>query len=406
MPSYNAPMNLVQVAFDAYNAPIQSTLLKEKAVLGQQQIQSNAVNLQNQMALQSDLKNIWGPGGMSAADAAANNPDDFLSSPKFMATAQALAMHGQPQAAMSMLSAASMTQYRKAEMQKAQQQTQWRNLQEVGAAFGAASDDSSEQAAIAEAQAKGIDITQYGLTGKYAVDAPMLNAISRSSMSRAQQLTAQNREGVLAFREGQADIQNDFKAFALNQADRRLGIQQALLDLRSHAETRLTDEGAKRDARAQEALDIKKLGAEDRSYANASRVTKDDSTIAQGIFATDDRTADLDPNLQKSLAGLAAQRAKISIANSLKDSGQVEWQPEDYQAALANEMDKMAREGLFNMGNNPRYNPPRQPAPPTPQKKEATTMKKMQDDPKVQAILNNASMSDVDKTKAIHSLGY
>lgn len=398
MPNYNPPQNLVQVAFDAYNAPIQSSILQSEAILKRQEVQQNAMDLQNQMGFQQDMNKLF-PGGVDAVD-----PNDPQSITKLTMASFDAFKRGMPQVGQSMLNGVANMQYKQVEMRKFEQQTQWRNWQETGAAFGAASDDASEAQALSLAQQNHVDLSRYPLTGHYKDDAPYLQQIANSSMSRSQQLRNQYQQESLGERQSQDQFNNSMKIQQYNRQMQELSIHQAMADLRAHHQAFYEGERAKDDARKQEGIDLKKLQSEDRTYANASKVTNDDRTIAQGIMATDDRTSSLSPEMQKSLASLASQRAKIAIANRMRDNGEVEWQPQDFEDELAVQMDAMAREGLFGLGDKTtQFHPPKAP---TPQKQEAKTMKSMQDDPKVQAILNNPNLSQPDKVKQIHALGY
>jgi len=343
--SMSVPSNLVQTAFDAYNAPVQSQILQSDLQLKQQEVQAGAMALQNQMGFQQDMTKIWGPGGLAGASAA--DPNDPSVMPKLMATATDAFARGMPQAGASMLSGLGMMSYRNAEIQKFSAQTQSKMLDSVGSALGGVSDQGSEDAAISAIRAEGIDPAKYGLTGDYALDASKIPALAQAAMSRSQQVLAgyrdqslQQRDQAQQFREGMAQKQ-------LSLASKRLDIAQSMADLRVHQADTMNTHRDRQDALAQEGLDLKKLQAEDRSYAAAAKVQPAEAQIAQGIFATDDRTANLDPNLQKSLATLASRRAKMAIAQQMQQTGQVEFEPQDYEAALGDQIDKMQREGLF-----------------------------------------------------------
>jgi len=407
--SISAPTNLVQVAFDAYNAPIQSTILQEDATIKKQEIVSNQLALQNQVALQQDMTKIWGSGGLSSVD-----PNDPSSAPKLMATAQSLFAHGQAQAGSQFLSALSMLSYRQAQTQKDYQQTQYRNFEEVGSALGSVTDQASEDAALARIKALGFNPAQYGITGDFSQDGPRLPQLAQMSMSRAQQVLAADRTQREADLETQRGVQNGFAAQRLDQASKRIDVQNAMLDLRRHQQVDNEKEADRRDSRFQEGLHFKELQAEDRTYANASKVQGPEKTVAEGIFATDDRTSGLDPNTQKALANVAALRAKRQIAQQMVQSGDAEYEPEDYAQALADQMDQMAREGMFQGGSGGWFGPktpndfkPGPPAnAPAPAKKEQTQLEKMAADPRAVAIKNNPSMSLEEKKAALAKLGY
>src|ERR1700676_58067 len=114
--------NIVQAAYDAYNAPVQSEILREDLALKKQEVVAQQMSLQNQMALQKDMQQIWGPGGITTAADFGANPTDASQMPKLMATAASLFAHGQPQAGGQFLNSMSMLGYRQAETQKYQQQ--------------------------------------------------------------------------------------------------------------------------------------------------------------------------------------------------------------------------------------------------------------------------------------------
>lgn len=351
---YSAPTNLVQAAFDAYNAPINSTILQEDAVLKRQEIMANQMQLQNQMGLQQDLKSIWGAGGMATAEASFGDPSQ---SPKLMATAAALAAHGNPQAATSLLGSLSLMGYRQVEAQKYRQQTQWRNLQEVGSALGNVTDQGSEDAALALARAQGIDPAQYGLTGDYVADAGKIPVIAQSALTRAQQMQAQDRETVHADLQAQRDFSNGIASQRMTNEQRRIDIQQAMADLRTNHTKFLEGEADKKDARAQEGLHLKELQMEDRSISNASKLQKPEADAAVGMFMSDQRTSELPPPLQKSLALLAARRAKQEIYKQMMESGDAEYEPGDFEQELALQMDRMQRQGMFQSGDNYTFKP-------------------------------------------------
>jgi hypothetical protein len=408
----------VQSVFDGYNAPIQSEILQTDLTLKKQEVVAQQMALQNQMGLQQDMQKIWGPGGVEGG-LASINPSDPQSMPKMMATAASLFSHGQPQAGGSFLSSMSMLGYRQAETQKYQQQVQWRKFENAGSALGGVSDQSSEDVALAKLRADGIDPTQYGLTGDWNADASKIPQLAQMAMSRAQQLQAADRETSHADTQAQRDISNGFAQARLSQGSKRLDIQQSLADLRSNQVSFNQGEANKRDARAQEALDLKKLSAEDRSFANAAKLQKPEADTATGIFATDKRTTDLPPELQKSLALLAARRAKQQIAHDMMGSGDVEYEPEDFGAALSAQMDQMQRQGMFSTEGAGTFNPgkgaPAAPmhqgarATPPPQKAEGNKLEQMSKDPRAMDIkqkVQSKAMTVEEGKAALAKLGY
>jgi hypothetical protein len=181
-------------------------------------------------------------------------------------------------------------------------------------------------------------------------------------MTSAQQLQAQDRETAHADTQTQRSIQNGFVSARLQQGNARLSIQENLAELAHSRFNWQQGERDKADARAQEGLDLRKLGAENRTYANASRLQKPEADVATGIFGTDVRTMNMPPALQKSLATLAARRAKQQIARDMMDNGSSEYSPEDFGSALNEQMDIMHKQGMFNTEGDYKFNPP--PVPP------------------------------------------
>lgn len=413
--SFQAPSNLVQAAFDAYSAPAQATILQEDAALKKQELVSNQLQLQNQMSFQQDMAKLWGPGGLAAGAATANDPNADMNSamPKMLATAQSMFQHNMPQAGAQFLGSLSMMGMRNAETQKYNQQVQWRKFETVGGALGAVTDQASEDLAMSKIRAEGVDPAQYGLTGDFTADGPKLPRLAQMAMTRAQQLQAADRESAQQARQSQWDVQNGFTSMRLDQGQKRLDREQSLADLAAKREARQQKEGDQRDARAQEALDLKKLENEDRSYANASKLQPLEAQTAQGIFASDSRTAGLPPALQKSLAMLAARRAKQQIANDMMGSGDVEYEPEDFGAALNDQINQMQRQGMFQTEgggfmSDPSYTfkPGAQGAPKAMPKPAESPVEKMSKDPRAMAIKNNSSMSLEEKKAALAKLGY
>jgi hypothetical protein len=386
--SISAPTNLVTEAMDAYNAPIQSSILQTQLQLDQQQVQSNALALQNQMGFQQDMQKVWGPGGVAAAEAGASS-NDPINMPKLMATAMNAFSRGMPQVGSQILSGVSMLAYRQAETGKFQQQAEYRKWQTVGSALGPVHDQASEDAAVAEVRAQGIDPARYGITGDYVTDRAKLPVLSQMAMSRAQQLQAQYRDQTFAERQSQDQFHNAVATQRLNQGAQRIGIDLQNLSLRQNQFSFQQQEADKRDARAQQGLDIKNLEAEDRSYANASKVQKPELDIATGVFSSDDRTANLPPDLQKSLATLAARQAKMELYKSMKSSNATEYSADDYAQALDDQIGRMEKQGMFDQtkggifdsGSGYKFNPPAAPAkaplkpPLPPEMKDAPTPK-------------------------------
>jgi hypothetical protein len=242
--------------------------------------------------------------------------------------------------------------------QKNQQQLKWRQAERTGSILGSVQDADGYTTALAQLQAEGIDPKSLGLTTDWNVDGPRLPQIARSAMTSAQQLQAQDRETSQQNRQTQLDIQNGFTQQRIGQAGKSLSIRENLADLAHSRFQWQQQEGDKRDSRAQEGLNLKSLGAEDRSLSNASKLQKPEADVATGIFGTDVRTKDLPPALQKSLAILAARRAKQQIAQDMRESGEYEYEPEDFGSALNEQMNAMQRQGMFQADDSYKFNPP------------------------------------------------
>jgi hypothetical protein len=351
---------LFDISMRAWNAPVQADIQKQQLLLDKQAVQNQAIDLQNKIGLQQDMAKIWGPNGTASAENAIAS-GDITSSPKFIATAQALATRGQPQAAASYLSGLSMLGERASITKKNNQQVQWRTAERTGSILGAVSDESGYTNALAQLKAENIDPASLGLVGDWKVDGPKLPQLARSAMTSAQQLQAQDREQAHSDTEAQRNIANGFVQQRLGQGAQRLSVQENLAQLAHSRFNWQQGEADKRDSRAQAGLDLRSIGAEDRSFANASRLQKPESDIAQGIFQTDQRTMDLPDPLKKSLATLAARRAKQQIASDMMNNGDSEYEPEDFGAALNEQINQMQRQGLFKTEGDYTFNPPKPP---------------------------------------------
>jgi hypothetical protein len=367
MPFSSYPLNLVQVAFDAYNAPVQSQILQQDLALKKEEVVATQMGLQNQIGLQQDMQKIWGPGGLTAAQDASTDPTDPSMMPKFLATAAALATHGQPQAATSMLSSMSLLGYRQAQAQKAQQQVAWRKSEELGSALGAVNDQNSYDVALAKVRSEGVDPVAYGLSGDYNQDAPMIPRLAQMALTRAQQLQAQDRETAFQHREQQDTFHNSVAMMRLQQGAAHLGIASQNLDLRRQEFADKQVHEDLRDSRAQEGVDLKKQAAEDkhgvaanRVYTTVGRLSATDTQEAQGIFQQDTRTQDLPAPVQKSLALAAARQARQAVAKEMRDGGLMEEPPGSYDRHLAEAMSKMEKDGTFEKakGNEFKFAPP------------------------------------------------
>jgi hypothetical protein len=373
--SMQAPNNLVQSAFDAYNAPIQSQILQQDLSLKKEEVVAQQMAIQNQIGIQQDMTKIWGPGGIGSAQDATDNPS-IDQMPKFMATAQSLAMHGQPQAAMTMLSTASLLGMRQAETQKYAQQATWRQLEVAGSALGGvkAGDQASEDVALATMRAQGIDPAKYGLVGDIASDWDKIPALSQSAMSRAQQIHQADRDRTFAEKVQQDHFHDSVASMRLGQGAQRITIANGNLDLHQKEFVDKQNEENKRDARAQDGLDLKTNDRNDKILANARRVTSVDVQQADGVVQSDSRTSGIAPPLQKAIARMAARYAKDDVAHEYGQDAP----PGAYDAALSKALDKMEKRGDFKQAQSsdykfnapvpaaPKYSPVKPPIPSTP----------------------------------------
>lgn len=356
--------SLFDIAYRGYTAPLQADMLKQEVAEKKLTVQAGQMELQNTKAMQDGLAQIWGPGaGATATDAASNPTPDMT--PKLQATAGLMFKTGNVKEASSLLTAVSMSQYRAMEAKKLTAQTQKEQAQAVGGIFGSIDSQEAYSAALPELQDKGVDIQRLGLTGDYQQDAVKLQQLARSTMTAAQQTTATDRE------QAQANLAT-YRDSRLTQLDQGLSVQMQKL---KQADRRITDnefmqhhkisEDALKDSRAQEGLDMRKLGAGARTMANAVKVQPPELKAAQGVFATDDRTQAMPQQLRDTVAGMAAMRAKKKIATDLANQpAGVSYEPEDYDQALEEVMQDMDKEGVFKpsvagtgglFGTDPQY---------------------------------------------------
>lgn len=395
---------LGDIAFNSWMAPVRAETEQQDLAIKKQQVVANQLSLTNQIQQSQEMQKIWGG---QAPDASA---PEFM--PKLLASAQAMATHGNPQGAASMLSSLSLMNLRQQETKKNAQQVEWHIQQQVGSILGGVTDDASEAAAVAELPPEAAARLQ--LTGSYAVDAPKIRLAAQQAMSRAQQLAAQDRSDRLNQQVFYQDSQLGFAQQRIQQANSRLSLAADQAKLREREFGYRQTEDARKDARAQEGLQLHERMAEDRSFAYAGRVQPSEVKAAENIFSASPLTAALPENIRKAYANVAAARAKQEIRRKMQANGDAEYLPQDFDSALMDQMEEFSRQGLFNpkdsggLFSDPSYTfiPPKAPAAQPPAKKEADTMKKMESDPRVQAILNDSSLSSADKTKKIHALGY
>lgn len=339
--------SLFDIAYRGYTAPMAADMMKQQIAEKKLTVQAGQMELQNTKAMQDGLQQIWGPGGGTTATDAASNPTPDMT-PKLQATAGLMFKTGNVKEASSLLTAVSMSQYRAMEAKKITAQTQKEEALAVGGIFNSIDSQEAYSAALPELQAKGIDIQKLGLSGDYQTDAPKLQQMAKSTMTAAQQTTATDRET-------NAANLNDYRNSRLTQLDQGLGIQMQRL---KQQDRRITDnefmqhhkinEDALKDSRAQEGLDMRKLGAGARTMTNALKVQQPELKAAQGVFATDDRTQAIPQQQRDAVAGMAAMRAKRKIAADIANQpAGTSYEPEDYDMALEEVMQDMEKEGLF-----------------------------------------------------------
>jgi len=356
--------SLFDIAFRGYSAPIQAEQEKARTDYLKTTNEAAKVELANQKSMQDGMQQIWGPGaGLTATDAASNPTPDML--PKLQATAGLMFKTGNVKEAGSLLSSISMAGYRAAETSKLQQSNQQNKMKAVGGILSAVDSQEAYNAALPELQAAGVDISTLNLTGDYQQDAPKLQQIAKSTMTAAQQTTASDKEQAYKGL-------NSYRSARLSQLDQGLGISIQKLNLEQKRtqdaefmQHHKVGEDAIRDQRAQEGLDMHKLGDTARQAANAAKVQKPELDAAKGVFATDDRTANMPTNLRDTVATMAAQRTKLKLSQDLKDApAGSTYEPEDYDQALEETMQQMDKEGLFKpsvpggngmFGSDPQY---------------------------------------------------
>jgi hypothetical protein len=357
--------SLFDIAFRGYSAPIQAEQEKARTDYLKTTNEAAKVELANQKSMQEGMQQIWGPGaGLTATDAASNPTPDMA--PKLQATAALMFKTGNVKEAGSLLSSMSMASYRAAESAKVQQTTQLNKTKAVGGIVAAIDSQETYSAAIPELQEQlGDKFTSLGLTGDYQQDAPKLQMIAKSTMTAAQQTTASDKEAAYKGL-------NSYRNARLAQLDQGLGINMQKLNLEQQRakdnefmQHHKISEDAIRDQRAQEGLDMRKLGDTARQAANVAKVQKPELDAAKGVFATDDRTSTLPTNLRDTVATMAAQRTKLKLSQDMKDAPPgTTYEPEDYDSALEETMQQMDKEGLFKpsvpgghgmFGTDPQY---------------------------------------------------
>lgn len=331
-------INIVDEAFRAFNAPIESQTKQADLAIKKQEIVANQLSLNNQMAFQQDMGKIWGPGGVSSAQANAENPDysDPSLNKKFMATAMDAFSRGMPQAGGQMLSSLQMMNFRQSEVQKNHMATIKAQSGIVGSALGAVKDQASEEAAISALQAEGIDPATLGLTGDWTSDQHKIPVLAQAAMTRAQQLSAQDREASYAGLQSQRAFMDAIAQARLGQGAQRIQIDLNREDLSVERESRLQQEADRRDARAQEALRV-------RDARSSLKVYPDELKDAVTTFKVDPRTSAMPADLQMKYADIAARRAKQKIAKQI----QSDQTPDDFNTVLNDEILKLDRQGAF-----------------------------------------------------------
>lgn len=342
---------LFDMAWRGYTAPMQAQYLRNELDLQKQQIQSNAVNLQNEQNYQRDIQQIWGPGGISAAQDASQNPTDAVL-PKLEATAALAAKYSQPGQAAGIMSSIGMLSYRRQQEQKTAQATTQAQLNNVGRILGGVNDQASEDTAIAQLAASGIDPKQLGLTGQWQLDAPKMKQLSEMGLSYQQRTADERLQQAQIDREKHQDMMFQATMARLGQGDARLNMESRRLDLMAAEISDRMSRADRADARAQDNATRKDKMAVDRAVIQAGRMTAEDRHLAESSFATDPRTANLPDDKRKALAGVAMARAKAALAKKVRASGSPDWDAGDLEAEFNSQVDAMAKGGAFKHENS------------------------------------------------------
>ena len=338
---------LFDMAFRAWNAPVQAEIQQQNLAMEKLNLQSGMVDLQNKIGLQQDLKKIIGTDGLTGIEQAVGS-GDISQSPKLIAVAQAMAAHGQPQAAMSMLGSLSLMGMRASETRKYQQQVEWRTAERTGSILGQVKGPDDYTQAMTQLQAEGINPQTLGLTGNdWAKDGPRLKQIANSAMTRAQQLQAADRQTAEADRNSHFDINAGFAQQRLGQQAQRIQISLDGLGLRQQEFAHREVQDDRKDSRYQEGLDEKDMARRDKIYTSNAKPMPSESNQALGIFTQDTRTAGLAPPIQKALAEQAARAAKLAVARDMRNAGDPDVPEGAFEQHLAEAMNKMEKRGDF-----------------------------------------------------------
>jgi hypothetical protein len=396
--------------FRAYNAPLEVEKAQTDIALEKTKVQAANLQLMRNVNLQSAMQKIWGVGGGTAAADSTLDPQ-AADMDKWSKTAQYLMQSGDTKGAEGATNMMANVITKTENARKAQVESLAKQTQLIGGMAGAilsSKDQGTYDATYPDlVKAVGPQAAQkLKLTGRLQDDLPKLQFLAKSGETYAQQVGAQDREQAQANMETQRGILNLLAKDRIGQGQARIDqAGQKLKDYETANAHRIQMDNNK-DARAQEYLDMKKIGAGTR----VAKVESFEKDLATGIFGTDERTAGLPPAVQQNMASMAAQIAK-------KYHGD-----QSFPEALRDTMDEMDQKGMFDQSSTTFGDPgsagktklpPKgstfgkggsgAPSAPAPQGK---TIADMQKDPKAIAIRDDNSMTRDQKKKALAALGY
>jgi hypothetical protein len=347
---------LFDLAFDAYQKPLDAQLTKADAALKQTQNEAAQVELSSQASMQSELTKIWGPGSeLTAAGSilkarglggSQDMPDDATNA-KLQATAAAMFKTGNVSDGTSLLNVLGQNKQRQALAQSRALTASATGLKMIGSAFGAVDSQESYTAVLQDLQDSGQDISRFGLSGDFETDAPKLKALANASLTQAQRLNAADRQTK------EADV-TDYRTNRLAQMSQGLGYQAQRLaqgdrrisDTEAAQADKVTEE-AKRDERYQEGLSDKMTQSVQKTQAITARVQPTELAISKELFNSDAAVAAVPQQLRDVYSKEAAQRAKKILADKVKAPGQ-SYDPADYTDALHQAIGEMQKQGRFD----------------------------------------------------------
>lgn len=340
--------SLFDIAFEGYTKPLEAEQLQNQVAMGRIETQAAQVGLQNQLAAQSQLQKIWGSADSNGAISTALTDPSQQSLPKLMATAQTYFATGNAQAGAQLMNSISMMGYRNLEGQKIQAGIQKQKISQVASALASVTDQQSYQEALNTLEAEGIAPESLGLTTDYSSNQGAVDRWVAAGKTAHQQTLEEFNDQKMQNSEYWNGVRAGFQKQRLADDQRRIQIQQDVLNQRIVMDSFRQNEAKIHDARAQEALDMKKLGKDARGYTNATKVQKPELKLAQDIFSLSDLTKDLPDNLRNTYSAMAAMRAKQMIADKMKNEGTDEYTQEDFDSAINEVMVDFKNQGLFD----------------------------------------------------------